>query len=222
MRCRQPSHFARTKPCFRQPQHRYSLNSSMQKRGNGASRSRRCSWSASRFASISGYCDVSSGRCRRKACWLPTPGGCVPAYRFFAMTMDARVARQHRRARPTTAHAGVRRELCRRRQCGPALCPPRNRPAPREHQSASEVLMPIWVPEPKRATRVRSRIEIVLNDARGPSRRAGMGPQTLEFAILTAARSGEVPSARWSRRATPARARYDRTMSRTLEQFRMS
>jgi integrase len=107
-----------------------------------------------------------------------------------------------------------------------------------------KVLMPIWATKTETATRVRSRIELVLNYARGRGlrtgenpatwrgnldavlpkprkvtaivhhpalpydqipafltalrRRAGMGARALEFAILTAARSGEVRGARWS------------------------
>jgi integrase len=107
-----------------------------------------------------------------------------------------------------------------------------------------KVLMPIWATKTETATRVRSRIELVLNYARGRGlrtgenpatwrgnldavlpkprkvtaivhhpalpydqvpafltalrRRTGMGARALEFAILTAARSGEVRGARWS------------------------
>jgi integrase len=107
-----------------------------------------------------------------------------------------------------------------------------------------KVLAPIWATKTETATRVRSRIELVLNYARGrglrngenpavwrgnldavlpkPRKvtaivhhpalpyhqmpafltalrcRAGAGARALEFAILTAARSGEVRGARWS------------------------
>jgi integrase len=107
-----------------------------------------------------------------------------------------------------------------------------------------KVLTPIWATKTETATRVRSRIELVLNYARGRGlragenpavwrgnldavlpkprkvtaivhhpalpydkmpaflaalrRRSGMGARALEFAILTAARSGEVRGARWT------------------------
>ena len=105
-------------------------------------------------------------------------------------------------------------------------------------------LIPIWAEKTETATRVRSRIELVLNYARGRGlrtgenpavwrgnldavlpkprkvtaivhhpalpyermpaflaalrRRTGLGARSLEFAILTAARTGEVRGARWS------------------------